>query len=162
MIFSFRMITYVGKSNEELASAFITSTCQLIAKSPPRYFHYMRTCNLMAAPTTRYKITCMCGSQAEFYIRPLISCIDDIDYLVTRADYLVFSGEFSVLPSDFSDLAETIIFFVIEPYHRYPGFVRLRKFGDMNYNWKLQKHVFNYIDYQANIISNARVDLDQI
>src|SRR6218665_1072145 len=104
----------------------------------------------------------MCGSQAEFYIRPLISCIDDIDYLVTRADYLVFSGEFSVLPSDFSDLAETIICFVSEPYHRYPGFVRLRKFGDMNYNWKLKKYVFNYIDYTANIISHATVDLDQI
>src|SRR6218665_3455294 len=78
----------------------------------------------------------LCGSHAEFYIRPLITCVDDIDELIAHSDELVFSGDFPVLPSDLSGLLDTIKFYKIEPYDRYPGFVRLRMWGEMTYNWK--------------------------
>src|SRR6218665_2731284 len=149
------MTTHAGKSNEELASAFITSTCQLIPKLSLDYFDHMH--NLVASKSpvpTSYAI--LCGSHAEFYIRPLIICIDDADYLITNSDKLVFSGEFPLLPSDLSGLAETIKCFMIEPYDRYPGFVRLRVWGEMKYNWVSKEYSFNYT---ANTISHETINL---
>src|SRR6218665_1328199 len=131
MPFSFRMTVNAVKLKDELASAFITSTCKLIPKSSHDYFDHLH--HLVASNTpeiTEYVI--LCGSQAEFYIRPLITCIDDTDNLIIQADELVFSGEYhSVLPSDLSGLPEEIKCYMIEPYDRYPGFVRLRVLGDM-------------------------------
>src|SRR6218665_211046 len=146
------------ESNEELASAFITSTCQLIPRSSLDYFDHMR--NLTASEDcvpVEYSI--LCGSLAEFYIRPLNTCIDDADYLFTNSDKLVFGGEFPLLPSDLSGLTEAIECFMIEPYNSYPGFVRLRILGDMNYNWKLKKYVFNIT---ANTNSHFGLNLDAI
>src|SRR6218665_3363455 len=137
------MAEYADKLNRELASSFITSTCQLIQRSSLAYPDHMN--NLLATKRpvpTDYII--LCGSQAEFYIRPLIKCMDDLDFLVAKADELAFSGEFPVLPRDFSGLVDTIECYKIEPYDRYPGFVRLRHWGEMNYKFKFSKYAFNY------------------
>src|SRR6218665_1515396 len=109
------MTEYADRRNKELASAFITSTCQLIPKPSLAYADHMH--NLLASklpvPTS---YTIICGSLAEFYIRPLITCIDDEDFLVAKAGELVFSGEFPVLPRDFSGLVEKIEGYKIESY----------------------------------------------
>jgi len=138
---SFRMPENADNWNEDLASAFIVSTCQLLPKTssvPSGRMH-----NLMGsdkpAPTT-YAI--VCGSAVEFYIRPLNTCIGDSDILTTKADELAFSGDFPVLPSDLSGLSDTIECYKIEPYHEYPGFVRLLVLGKMTYNWKFKKYEF--------------------
>src|SRR6218665_814971 len=134
----------MDKWNEESTSKFIDNTFQLIPKSSLVYSDHMR--NLLDSNDplpTGYRI--LCGSQAEFYIRPLITCIDDVDYLGARTDELVFSGDFPVLPSDLSGLAETIKCFKIEPYDRYSGFVRLRLYAEMNYNWICKRYEFNYL-----------------
>src|SRR6218665_2166704 len=113
------------RSNEVLASAFIAITCQMIPRSSLVYSDCMQ--DLIATKelaTTVYSI--LCGSHAEFYIRPLITCIDDVDYLIAQTDELVFSGDFPVLPSDLSGLAERMNCLKIEPYDRYPGFLRLQ------------------------------------
>src|SRR6218665_3494614 len=133
------MAEYADKLNRELASSFITSTCQLIQRSSLAYPDHMN--NLLATKLpvpTDYII--LCGSQAEFYIRPLIKFIDDEDFLVAKADELAFSGECPVLPRDFSGLVEKIKGYKIESYDRYPGFVRLRFWGEMNYNWKFTRY----------------------
>lgn len=62
-----------------------------------------------------------------------------------------------MLPSDVSGLDETISCFKIEPYESYPGFIRLRICGDMNYNWQLKKYEFNYTAYSN---SYAAINLD--
>src|SRR5688572_4239704 len=125
------MTEYAVKSNEEelLASAFIVNTCQVLPRSFPLPYDHMH--NLLGSrdsptPTPYSGYSIPCGSAAEFYIRPLNSCIDDTDYLIARANELVFSGDFPVLPSDMSGLADTIQCYKIEPYDLYPGFVRLR------------------------------------
>src|SRR6218665_1192031 len=109
------MTEYADRRNKELASAFITSTCQLIPKPSLAYADHMH--NLLASklpvPTS---YTIICGSLAEFYIRPLITCIDDEDFLVAKAGELVFSGEFPELPRDFSGLVEKIEGYKIESY----------------------------------------------
>src|SRR6218665_1394771 len=137
------MTEYADKLNRELASAFINSTCQMIPRPSLVYTDHMH--NLLASNLpvpTEYII--LCGSQAEFYIRPLITCIDDEDLLVAKADELAFSGEFPVLPRDFSGLVEKIEGYKIESNDRYPGFVRLKFWGEMNYNWKSTRYEFNY------------------
>src|SRR6188768_3749987 len=123
MFFSFRMRKYADKSTEELASAFIVSTCQLLPSS-------------VTAPKG-YAI--LCGSHAEFYIRPVNSCIGDVDFLVSIPDSLAFSGDFPVLPSDMGGLADTIKCYMIETYDTCPGFVRLREIAEIIYNWKYKK-----------------------
>src|SRR6218665_598782 len=131
------------KSNEELASAFIASTCELIQRSSPVLVDHMH--NLIPSTDREPKhYSILCGSHAEFYIRPLITCIDDVDNLIARNDELAFNGQFPVLPNNFSGLADKIKWHKIEPYDNYPGFVRLRLSGERNYNWNCNKYEFNY------------------
>src|SRR6218665_459559 len=137
------MTEYADKLNRELASAFINSTCQMIPRPSLVYTDHMH--NLLSSNLqvpTDYII--LCGSQAEFYIRPLITCVDDEDFLVAKADEIVFSGEFPVLPRDFNGMVEKIECYKIESYDRYGGFVRLRFWGEMNYNWKIARYEFKY------------------
>src|SRR5688572_26065284 len=125
--------------NEELASAIIVSTCQLLPKSYSAVSDQMHNLVMSTEPGPK-KYSILCGSFAEFYIRPLIPCIADIDFLICDAHILAFSGEFPVLPTDMSGLADRIVCCKIESYHKYPGFVRLRILGVMNYNWKYKKY----------------------
>src|SRR6218665_1672990 len=116
--------------------------------------HNLRT-SIRSDPT-EYQI--MCGSLAEFHIRPLITCIDDEDFLFPGAHELVFSGHFPVLPRDLSGLPERIICYKIEPYDRYPGFARLRLWGEMKYNWKFKKYILKAV----NKMYYAVVNMDKL
>src|SRR6218665_971779 len=135
----FKVTMYLVKSNEKMASDFITQTCQLIPKSYSPSSDHIHNIDL----SDPKEYTIVCGSRAEFYIRPLNTCIGDIDYLVCNADHLAFSGDFPVLPSDISGLADAIHCYEIEPCHGFPGFVRLRDFGEMKYNWKYKEYKLN-------------------
>src|SRR6218665_3558377 len=143
-IFSFKIENYEGDSNEESASAFIVSTCQSLPKSSSvAASDHLR--NIIGSTCPAYKIyEIRCGSSAEFYIRPLNTCIDDIDYLCVKADELAFSGNIRVLPEDLSGLPDTIICSKIESCPGYPGFIRLSLFGEMKYNWKHKNYEFNH------------------
>src|SRR6218665_2188177 len=132
-----------GSNEEDLASAFIVSTCELIPRSSPVLVEHMH--NLLPSPDREPKqYSILCGSNAEFYIRPLMTCIDDADNLIAKTDELAFGGDFPVLPSNLSGLADKINCFMTEPYNIYPGFVRLRLLGELNYNWNCNKYEFNY------------------
>src|SRR5688572_5516485 len=97
--FSTRMMEYDGKLNEEMASAFIVSTCQLLPKSSSAVSDYMHDLIVSTEPVPK-QYSILCGSFAEFYIRPLIPCIADIDFLICSSDQLAFYGDHPVLPSD--------------------------------------------------------------
>src|SRR6218665_549879 len=132
-----------GSNEEDLASAFIVSTCELIPRSSPVLVEHMH--NLLPSTDREPKqYSILCGSNAEFYIRPLMTCIDDADNLIAKTDELAFGGEFPVLPSNLSGLADKRNCFMTEPYNIYPGFVRLRLLGELNYNWNCNKYEFNY------------------
>src|SRR6218665_1402972 len=130
---------YVVKSNEEMASDFITGTCQLVPKSlssPSDHMHDLA----MSKDPLRKRYSILCGSLAEFYIRPLNTCIADTDFLYCRNDELAFSGDFPMLRGDISGLADTIDCYEIESHYAFPGFVRLRVLGEMKYNWKHREY----------------------
>src|SRR6218665_2318378 len=130
---------YVVKSNEEMASDFITGTCQLIPKSLSPSSDHMHDLAMSKDPL-RKRYAIVCGSHAEFYIRPLNTCIADMDILFCRNDELAFSGDFSMLRGDISGLADTIDCYEIESHYAFPGFVRLRVLGEMTYNWKHREY----------------------
>src|SRR6218665_1491489 len=131
---------YLVKSSEEMTSDFITGTCQLIQSHicTPSSEHM----HGISISDDSFKVyyAIVCGSRAGFYIRPLNTCIGDIDNLLCTAHQLAFSGDFPVLPSDISGLADAIHCYEIEPCPGFPGFVRLRFFGEMRYNWKHKEY----------------------
>ncbi len=118
---------YLVKSNEEMASYFITGTCQLLSKSFSPSSDHMHDLVMSQDPLTK-QYAIVCGSQAEFYIRPLNTCIADIDFLYCYADQLAFSGDFPVLPSDISGLADTVKCYEIESYREFSGFCSITRF----------------------------------
>src|SRR6218665_2997668 len=135
------MRDHAVKSNEDMVSEFIVGTCQLLPKSYTPTSSHMHNSTAARSPAPKeYYINC--GSKTEFYIRPLNTCIDDIDFLVCRADELACYEDFPVLPSDRTGLADTIECYKIESCQRYPGFVLLRLLGEMTYNWKHKKYDF--------------------
>ena len=78
--------------------------------------------------------------------------------LIAKADELAFSGDFPVLPNDMSGLDlsgldDSIKCWKIETYDRYPGFVRLRVCGKMNYNWKYKKYELNHTEFTNGYMS---------
>lgn len=103
-----------------MVSEFITGTCQLLQKSCAPTSDHMHAFTVSLDPAHKgYSI--VSGSQAEFYIRPLNTCIGDIDFLQCKADELACFGDFPVLPSDRTGLADTIECYKIESYQRFPG-----------------------------------------
>src|SRR6218665_1383819 len=148
----------MDKSNEELASAFIVGTCQVIQNSSLAQSDDMH--NLLASNNpipTEYAF--MCGSNAEFYIRPLITCIDDTDFLIAHTHEIAISGGFPLFPSDLSVVVDKINYLKIEPYDKYPGFVQLRICGEMNYNWIRKSYEFIHTPYTD---TYAVIDLDSM
>src|SRR6218665_674197 len=146
---------YLVKSNEEMASDFITGTCDVIPKSYSPSSDHMHDL-VISDDELPKEYTIVCGSRAEFYIRPLNTCIEDIDALLCRADQLAFDGDFPVLPTDISGLADTIHCFEIKSCRGIPGFVRLRVLGEMKYNWKHKEYKLN-----RNINPNIYAKMDR-
>src|SRR6218665_3459762 len=124
----------------------------------------------------------VCGSQAEFYIRPVYPCIDDIDMLVASNSYLGFDSRYEI-PEGFGDLCDRIICCKLESYEQNPSFVRLRDpiFGF--YDWNLEEYVFQNtpmmgvmgrclsgmspmvsmgVHEQATLLSNINGELDEL
>src|SRR6218665_1616128 len=104
-----RMSKQDDKVDDEMASAIIVSTCQLLPKSSSAVSDHMN--NLVASTEPNPKVySILCGSFAECYIRPLIPCISDVDFLKCHADTLAFTGELPVLPIDIRGLSDRIVF----------------------------------------------------
>src|SRR6218665_2532583 len=136
------MAKYMCKTNVDLASAFIVFTCQVLPKSFSTVTDYMRNIVTSPCPSQEfYEIPC--GSSAEFYIRPLYTCIDDLDVLYAKVNELALIDDVPVLPSDRSGLVEMIKCYKIEPYEGYLGFVRLPHYGELKYNWKDKEYKYN-------------------
>src|SRR6218665_988601 len=119
----------------KIQSDIIVDSCELLPKLYDVVYDRIRL-----KEEHRYAIHC--GSSVEFFIKPLNPCVSDYDTLDYSTDKLVFTSDCPVLPLDVSDLSDTIECFKIEP-TRYPGFVRLRAFGKMCYNWRFKRYDFS-------------------
>src|SRR6218665_1364952 len=127
---------------ENISSDFIVGTCQIL---PESCYGVPERISIHVADTQRLPVaySLHCGSSAEFYIRPLHSCIDDTDALDCKVDHLAFAEDVPELPNDVSHLGDKIYCYKIVPYAGYPGFVRLGDMGTMNYNWKHKTYEYN-------------------
>src|SRR6218665_2277871 len=113
-------------------SDFIVGTCRTLPKSNTCI--YNKLIHFRDSEESVYHCI-LCGSCAEFFIQPLQPCFGDFDYLMVTSDSLVFTDEKPFLPYDFPHIAHPIECLLMEPYHDYPTFVRLRLFGEMIYDW---------------------------
>ena len=146
---------------EELASAFITGTCQFLPKSYDDNVANRRPMIQIIAFTeepTQYAM--FCGSGAEFYIRPVNSIIDDSDMLMWLASDMAFIEDLPVLPNDVSQLNHKITCYKMEPYRSHPSFVRLRELGEMNFDWTYKKFAFSHNPLPNKYIEYKFVDDD--
>lgn len=125
------------ESMDEIASKFIVGTCQML----PKLCDSVSDLMYIIAPGV-YHVPC--GSSAEFCIRPLNQVMHDLDVLRWNTSELAFTEDIPVLPEDVSRLSDTVQCHVIESYLSHPGFVRLRIFGEMKYNWKYKRYSFIY------------------
>src|SRR6218665_3929570 len=134
------MTEYAGESIEEMASAFITSTCQRFQKAFSIVTDHMHDIIRYSGEDVPRWYSIRCGSTEEFYIFPLNSCVGDVDELKCGASQLAFRDELPTLPTDLSGLLDTIKCYQIVSCRRYPGYVRLRFWGELNYNWNCKKY----------------------
>src|SRR6218665_489654 len=142
------------KLMEVFASELIVSTCQSLPKSYAPVTDRPR-CPIPSVCLGPINHSWFCGSSAEFYIRPLNSCIDDTDKLYSSVNKMVFTEDIPVLPEHVDCLADTFQCYKIDPHPSYPSFVRIRHLGDMNYNWKNKQYDFCTTHFQ-----NTRITLE--
>ena len=128
---------------EDKISDFIVCATQLIPK-----LYDALTDRVQELLNPEFRLPTMhvtrCGSSEEFYIRPMIPCITDIDELWCTTYELAFEEDFPVFSQDVSVLADAIKCYKIEPYPQYPGFVRLQVLGNMNFNWRYKIYEFRH------------------
>src|SRR6218665_1551751 len=128
---------------EDAVSEFIVSTCRVLPRANTNVFESVTSVN----PKDTEAHLVVCGSCAEFFIQPLHSCFGDVDFFEVKTHSLAFAHEKPVLPDDLRHIDDPIDCLFMEPYLVYPGFVQLRHFGQIRYNW--EKKTFELI--QANL-----------
>src|SRR6218665_1182929 len=148
-----------GKWNTDITSEFIVSMCQLLPKfcgvaSDLKHNPIASSKNSF----TTYPVAC--GSSEEFFIRPLNLCVDDFDEMNLITWVLASVTEIPALPTDVRLLHETIHCCKIESCLKYPGFVRLRVYGLLNYNWKYKKYEFDDLATPHNYFKIETVALE--
>src|SRR6218665_1918341 len=113
-------------------SDFIVGTCRTLPKANTSI--YNKPIHFRDSEESAFHCI-LCGSCAELFIQPLQPCFGDFDYLAVISECLVFTDEKPFLPYVFPHIAHPMNCLLMEPYHDYPTFVRLRIFGEMIYDW---------------------------
>src|SRR6218665_443057 len=111
---------------ENIVSEFLVSTCRVRSTFDiTKHFGLFESCQLIArsfGSTVRIQI--VCGSQAEFYIQPVNSCIDDLDMLIAGNCFLALDPSCEIHDVA-GDLCDIIACFKFESYEQNKSFVRL-------------------------------------
>ena len=128
---------------EDIVSEFIIGTFLTFPKVNTNVFDSMHS----AYDTKSGSYFVMCGSCAEFFIQPPQKCFGDIDFFAIDGTSLAFVDANPELPYDLRFIAEDIYCLLMEPYLDYPGFVRLRYFGIIRYDW--ERKAFEFIQCNA-------------
>src|SRR6218665_1308129 len=88
---------------------------------------------------------CACGSQTEFYIQPVNSCIDDLDVLIAVNPYLALDSSCEIVKIS-GDIYDMIICYKPESYEHNWSFVRLRDPIIGTYDWSSEEYRFEHLD----------------
>src|SRR6218665_2497959 len=129
---------------DDSVSEFIVHTCRLIPKSNTNIFDFLHL--QVVLPFEHHGIAC--GSSAEFFIQPYRSCIGDVDLFEIKTRALAFTDKKPEFPYQVRHNADIIDCFLMEPYLDYPSFVRLRRLGQLRYNWDHKIFEFAQSDVQ--------------
>ena len=109
------------------------------------------------------------GSCAELYIDPGKTCIGDVDLMYTMKDHIVVCDGSVV---DSIDVNETVEVYRIETSDCPIGYVHLRSFGQLQFNWETEQFeyrvsnntwlyfVFNKSNYEADIFHGPAAFLE--
>src|SRR6218665_873334 len=107
-------------------SEFIVGTCQMFSESNVKKPTDMQD---LIIDVAKDELSILCGSCVEFFIKPLHSCIGDVDIFQQVLTYRAFNDEnFAHSYHDVHYFCDRIECVVIEPYDYYPSFVQLRVF----------------------------------
>lgn len=132
---------------ENTVSQFLVSTCGMHTK-----FTINKDLHLIPLQKTHtlglINTQTVCGSQAEFYIRPVYPCIDDIDILAATNYYLAFDSSYEI-PEGFGDLCNAIMCPKLESYEQNPSFVLLRDPVVGIYDWNLEEYTYKNIPFMG-------------
>src|SRR6218665_2935050 len=134
---------------DDSVSEFIVRTCLLISKSNISVFDSLHLQVIL--PFKHHQFAC--GSSAEFFIQPYRSCIGDLDLFEIKTRALAFTDKKPELPYEVRHNAGIIDCFFMEPYPDYPSFVRLRRLGQLRYNWDRKMFEFVQIGVQEVVIT---------
>src|SRR6218665_3114270 len=138
------LFSHFGSAMDDVVSEFIVGTCRMFRKFNTNGFESMHSKH--GKESNSYFI--VCGSCAEFFIQPIQPCFGDLDIFQVKHKFLAFTNEKPALPYDIRHTACEIDCLLMEPYLDYPGFIRLRQFGLMSYNWESKAFEFIQSDVQ--------------
>jgi Mab-21 protein len=122
------------KPIEQIVSDFLCNTCRVNPKPNIHRFHALYYCNNVASlrfDTGDYSvIATSSGSASEFYIEPMLSCINDYDVMYHRNDWLAVPAGHQVprcLPPEFHH--RVTVFELIET--EFPCYVLVKRVGEL-------------------------------
>src|SRR6218665_1853021 len=150
------ILSDLGATMEYSVSAFIVSTCRILQKSNTNVSESIRLINYKEL--NAYFI--LSGSYAEFFVQPLHPCFGDVDCLTMKTDSLAFTDKSPALPYALRHIADPIKCMLIEPCLDYPGFVRLRLFGEIKYNWERNIFEFEKVTRQKLLVTKTQEEYD--
>src|SRR6218665_3267309 len=149
------LFSHFDAAMDDVVSEFIVGTSRMFRKFNTNVFDFMYS---LHDETSSFHFI-VCGSCVEFFIQPIQPCLGDIDIFLVKHKLLAFTKEKPVLPYDIRHTAHEIDCLLMEPYLAYPGFIRLRQFGLMSYNWESKAFEFIQSDVQR-ILKATELEVD--
>ena len=134
-------------------SDLIVSCCQMnSAGNVTNQIAFMVALNSESSNYSNFDIT---GSCAELYIVPGETCIGDIDLMFPMTDHIVVCDGSVV---DSIDVDETINVYQIETSDCPNGYVYMRQYGKLQFNWETEQ--FEYLVFSHTVYSMPYFKLD--
>src|SRR6218665_1076827 len=124
---------------ENKVSGFLVSTCRMKTE-----FCLHDNSFIPLSVSSYFGMSCtqfLSGSQAEFYIQTINSCIEDLDVLLVSNNYLALDSN-AEIPEGVGDLCDVIQCCKLESYEHNKSFVRLRNPIVGTYDWKSEEYKF--------------------
>src|SRR6218665_3959074 len=144
---------------ENIVSTFLVRTCRMHTK----FFVNERLLHSPLLGSRSLRRDCtenVCGSQAEFYIQPTISCVDDLDLHCTSNDFLAFDTSCEI-PEGAGSLRDVVICWKLESYEQNRSFVRMLDPVIGIYDWSVEAYRFEDIQSDlANLMAVLEKQFD--
>src|SRR6218665_1611307 len=131
---------------ENKVSGFLVSTCRMKTE-----FCLHDNSFIPLSVSSYFGMSCTqlpSGSQAEFYIQTINSCIEDLDVLLVSNNYLALDSN-AEIPEGVGDLCDVIQCSKLESYEQNKSFVRLCDPTVGTYDWKSEEYKFQNTPWKS-------------